>query len=229
MGFIVRANAQDVDYNTIILPGNLTNISIEEKLVQLAWRNTPDNKSVIKQAEAANYMLKKSQWAWLDYIRVQGNLNEFTLKKSVNVDTDNNPRANFYPRYNFGIYMTLGAFAQVPLEVKQRRVELKISENNINQQKLNVRAEILRRYNLYLLAKEKLDIQRNIEQDSYANYKLVEQQFKNGEQNVQVYNNILERYTAQRLNKLQAETEFKNSKINVEQMIGLRLEDVISN
>src|SRR5436190_18721624 len=93
----------EVDYNTIILPTNASNLSFEEKLVQLAWRNDPNNSQVIKQSSVARYTLKQAQWTWLDYITVRGNLNEFTLNPSRDV----NDRANFYPRYNFGIAITL--------------------------------------------------------------------------------------------------------------------------
>ena len=43
--------AQSIDYNKIIVTEQVTAISFEEKLVQLAWRNHPSNKVVTQKVE----------------------------------------------------------------------------------------------------------------------------------------------------------------------------------
>jgi outer membrane protein TolC len=219
------AYAQEINYNTIILPANATNISIEEKLVQLAWRNNPENHIVNYNTEIADYELKKAKWNWLDPLGFRGNLNEFTL----NPDTsDPNDRAQFYPRYNFSLLFTFNFFAQTPIEIKKRKLLVDVAEENVNAKKLDIRAQVLTLYQRYLLAKAKLELQRNTEQESFANKKFIEDKFKNGQEDVQSYNNILERYSNQKLRLLEVETEFKLAKISLEQVIGVRLEDVIS-
>ena len=40
----LSAAAQNVDYNKIILPDGAVVVDLEEKLVQLAWRNNPQTK-----------------------------------------------------------------------------------------------------------------------------------------------------------------------------------------
>ena len=217
--------AQEIDYNAIILPSTATNVSIEEKLVQLAWKN-PNSKIFVKNIDVATYDLRQSQWSWLENIRVQGNLNEFTINPAASGGSD---RSLFYPRYNFSVMFSLGDFAIKPLEVKKRRELREISTESANAQKIAIRAETLRRYNNYLLAKNVLEVQTAMEQDSYANFKLVQDRFKNGEENIQSYNLILERYTNQRLKRLEVETAFKNAKLNVEEMIGMKLENVTGN
>jgi outer membrane protein TolC len=224
---IINAYGQEIDYNSIVLPSTARDVSIEEKLVQLAWKN-PNSKILVKNVEIAEYELRQSKLSWLDHLRAQGNLNEFTIKDLASNDT-NDPavnRASFYPKYNISLSFSLGDFFIKPVETKRRRELVEVAQESANAQKIAIRAETLRRYNAYLLAKNILEVQTSMEQDSYANFKLVQDRFKNGEENIQSYNLILERYTNQRLKKMEVEMDYKNAKLNVEEMIGMKLENV---
>jgi outer membrane protein TolC len=218
----VSAYAQDVDYNAIILPSNAQNASFEEKLVQLAWRNDPNNAVIVKQSSIAVYNLKQAQWNWLDYISVRGNLNEFTIDPG----SDPGNRAAFFPRYNFGIAIPLGTLGTNALEVKKRRVQASIAEDQIKAQKLAVRSEVLTRYARYQLAAKKFKIQKETSDQSDVNFKYIEQRFKDGQEDLQTYNNILERNTNQLLRLAEVEAELKIAKYELEEMIGTRLENV---
>ncbi|HYG18534.1 MAG TPA: TolC family protein [Ohtaekwangia sp.] len=216
--------AQDVDYNTIILPGNATNMSIEEKLVQLAWKNDPNNTQIVKQVAVAEYSMKQAQWNWLDYFSVRGNLNEFTIDPNRFEQDGRQP--NFYPRYNFGVAFTLGSFGVNALEVKKRRVQTSMAEDAVKARKLAVRADILTRYARYQLAEKQYKIQKETTDQSDVNYKYVEQRFKDGQEDLQTYNNLLERNTNQQLRLAEVEAELKTAKLAVEQLIGTKLENV---
>jgi outer membrane protein TolC len=216
------AFAQDVDYNAIILPTNAVNVSFEEKLVQLAWRNDPNNHQIIKQTSIAQYSLKQAQWNWLDYFSVQGNLNEFT----INPSSDTGNRAAFYPRYNFSVRISFGSLATNALEVKKRRVEVSLTEDAIKARKIAVRAQILTRYAQYQLAEKKYKIQKETADQSDVNFKYIEQRFKDGQDDLQTYNNILERNTNQQLRLAEVEAELRIAKYGVEELIGTKLENV---
>jgi outer membrane protein TolC len=221
LSMCINVFSQDVDYNAIILPTNAQNTSFEEKLVQLAWRNDPNNQIIIKGAAVANYSLKQSQWDWLNYLSVRGNLNEFTI------DPSNAPEgANFYPRYNFGLAINLGTLGQNSLEVKKRRVQTSIAEDQIKSQKLAVRATVLTLYARYQLAEKKFKIQKETTEQSDVNFKYIEQRFKDGQEDLQQYNNILERNTNQQIRLAEVEAEMKIAKYELEQMIGTKLENV---
>ncbi|MBL6448907.1 TolC family protein [Fulvivirga sp. 29W222] len=214
--------AQNVDYNAIILPNNVTDISFEEKLVRLAWQNNPANKILDYQANISNIEVKQARWSWLDDWRVQGNLNEFT----INDNADVGDRAQFYPKYNVTGMIRLSYFVDIPLEVKKKKQEVLISKSNTNLQKLAIRAEVLTRYQTYLMNRELLKIQTEIVEDLYASLSLAEQQFKNGEITLNAYNIQQDRYNNQRVKQINAQGDFNISKIAIEEMIGMRLEDV---
>lgn len=216
---------QSVDYNKIILPSSVKDASIEERLVQIAWANMPQNSIVNHRVTAAQINLKKAKWAWLNHIGASGNLNEFTIKGR---DSDTPGSGNgFFPRYNFSIAFSLGSLATNSLNVKGARVALKMEEDGINEQKLNIRAEVLRRYSTYKTNQELLKIQSELLDDIEANFKLVQTKFRNNETTLNEYNGSRERYENQRIRKLTAENAFQHSKLDLEQMLGLKLEDIL--
>jgi outer membrane protein TolC len=176
----------------------------------------------VKNSSVARYELKQSQWNWLDYFSVRGNLNEFT----INPNADTEGRGNFYPRYNFGVAINLGTLVTNGLEVKKRRVAASIAEDGIKAQKLFVRSEILTRYARFQLAEQKYKIQKETTEQSDVNFKYIEQRFKDGQEDLTTYNNILERNTNQQLRLAEVEAELKIAKYEIEEMIGTKLENV---
>lgn len=214
--------AQDVDYNAIILPANAQNVSFEEKLVQLAWRNDPNNQMVIKQFTSANIDTKIATWNWLNYVEVRSNINEFVLDPS----SDPQNRAQFYPKYNISIGVPLGSLGINGLEVKKRRIAASIADDRVKAQKLAVRSTVLTLYARYQLAEQKYKIQKETTDQSDVNYRYTEQRFKDGQEDLQMYNSILERNTNQKLRLAEVIAELKIAKYELEQMIGTKLENV---
>ena len=53
--------AQSIDYNKIIVTEQVSSISFEERLVQLAWRNHPSNKVVAEKVELSQSTSVKSK------------------------------------------------------------------------------------------------------------------------------------------------------------------------
>ena len=71
-----------VDYNKIILPDDATDVSFEERLVQLAfWRNNPESQMVYQGVEAAREDGKVAVRQWSTLTGVTGNLNEFSVQR----------------------------------------------------------------------------------------------------------------------------------------------------
>jgi len=221
--FPLLANSQNVDYNNIILPDGASEISFAEKLVRLAWKNNPANRILERQKNISEYEIKQARWSWLDEFRIQGNVNEFVLNENADVGG----RADFFPLYNLSAQVRLGFFVDIPLETKKKKEEYYIAQSNIDLQKIGLRAEVLKRYELYLMNRELLKVQTEATEDLFATFSIVEQNFKNGQATLEEYNLILDRYNTQKIRKITAQGNFNRSKIEVEEMIGVKLEDVI--
>src|SRR5690606_24266879 len=144
-------NAQSVDYNRIILPDGTFTDDMGEKLVRLAWKNYPANDIFKREITIADKELTQAKWSWFDNIAAQGNLNEFTINPG------SNDRAAFYPKYNFSARVTIGMFADIPAEVKKKREGVEISKARMNMQKIDLRAEVLTRYQEYLMQQKLLE------------------------------------------------------------------------
>ena len=215
--------SQTIDYNTIILPSNAKNIGIEEKLVQLAWNNHPENRIEYNNLLIAEKSVKLNYADWLDIFSMSGNLNEFT----INPESAPLNRNYFYPRYNFRASISLGMFLRVPTRTNISKLQVKNQEERINARKLQIRSEVLRRYQIYKLNKELLKIQTNFTDDAYSNFLIAEQQFKNGSITIEEYNLSLRTYNEQIVNKLQRQTDFEMAKIALEEMVGVNIDDIL--
>jgi outer membrane protein TolC len=216
------ALGQYVDYNKIILPENAQTSDFAEKLVQIAWRNHPDNEMFRRQVNVAGYDLKKSSVEWAEAIKFTGNLNEFVL----NPNSDIYSRAVFFPKYNLSATVSLGMFFSIPYNVKQNRERMMIAQTQVNSQKLLIRNQVLKSYNEYQMREKMYKIQSQIALDNETSHKLVEQKFKNGEITFEQYSMSLSAFSTTTLSQIEAEKDYKNAKLDLEQLIGMKLEDV---
>lgn len=212
--------AQKIDYNTIILPAAASNIDFSEKLVRLAWQNNPGVEKLHNELEKSGLGIKYSKWNWLENLKVTGNLNEFNIHKS------DNPSSLFFPRYNISASISLGTLFTNPIKTKIEKQNASISTDNINQAKLAIRSEVLRKYQVYISSKEINDLRIQMLEDSFSDYKLKEQSFTRGEITLVEYSFSLDRYNQQKISKIQSEKDFQIARLELEELIGIKLSDV---
>src|SRR5688572_3462479 len=162
------ALGQYVDYNKVILPEGAQTSDFAEKLVQIAWRNHPDNEMFRREVNVAGYDVKKSSAQWGDIVRFTGNVNEFVL----NPGSDQLSRAMFFPKYNLSATISLGTFFTIPYDVKQNKERLMIAQTQVNSQKLLVRNQVLKAYNEYQTREKMLKIQSQLALDNETSHKL---------------------------------------------------------
>ncbi len=215
--------AQNIDYNSIILPSGAKEIQFVEKLVQLAWANNPENQILHHQVNASVYNEKIAKRNFLNQVQATGNLNEFNVNPP-----STNSQPIFFPRYNFGATLNLGNIFTDPIKVKRAKEETAIAIQHVNSRKLTLRAEVLRRYQAYLTNKELLKVQADALEDASASFSLAEQKFKNGEATIVEFNSALENHNIRKTQKITAERDFYISKIDIEELIGVKLEDVVN-
>lgn len=221
--FSIAGFAQNVDYNEVILPfGRMTN-DFAEKLVRLAWANDPESAGVRASERAAVYNVKLAGAEWLNTIVIQGNLNEF----NINPEEDIFNRSQFLPRYNFGVRLTLGTFLTIPYQTRLRRQELEVARSAVNDRMLAIRASVLRLYNNYLMQQELYTLQAEMSSIAENTYRLAEQKFRSAEISYEEYTLARTAYNEARVLFLQTQSSFRNSKIDLEEMIGIPLEDVM--
>lgn len=204
-------------YHTDNDTSQITNI--REKLVQLAMQN-PNFEIADRKVSIANYQLNKAKGEWLSVIVPSVNLNELTLQPK---GTGN----QFLPLWNVGVAIPLNFYTQRKNEVKVARENLYIAEAEKNQRYREIRTQVLTKYEDYLMYKDILDLQSRVTQDAYLNYRQKEQDFKDDLIGVDVYNNAFALYKEQQVRKLTDVRNFNVSKLELEQMIGISIDDLL--
>ena len=217
----VAVKAQSIDYNKIIVTEQISSISFEERLVQLAWRNHPSNKVVSQKVEMAEALRSKARWSWLDNIYVEGNYNEFTGNDEVD------PLArSFYPQYNIGVRLPLSVFVQTPLSAQAANDQVLINEFDVNSKKLETRQNVLLAIERLKEKFKIIKLRERIQEDYFLMFQSTEKKFKAGEATLDAYRSTSQAYYTKEEEIIQARSNFNQERIALEAMIGVELKDV---
>ncbi len=194
---------------------------VREKLVHLAMQN-PDYEISDRMVNRSFYELQKAKGGWLGAVSAQYNVNEFSLKQN-----SGNGVANLYPRYNFGVNVPLDLFTTQRNNVKAARETYMISEAERNKQFRNIRAEVLTRYEDFLMYKTLLDLQVRLTQDEYTTYITKEKDFQENFIDQKEYNQFVRSYNEQLAKQAETQRNYNIAKLRIEEMIGIPIEQVI--
>ncbi len=218
----IVGHSQSIDYNKIILPDHIQSPDFAEKLVQIAWKNHPLNEVARQDFNKAKVDVWRINADWLNFINLQSNINEFVLNPTADV----NNRANFYPKYNIRFSLNVGQFFQIPFDTKKAKYQVVVMESNLNARKLELRNSVMKAYNEFLLREKSYKIRSSMLSDVESFHKLVEQKFKNGEATYEAFSLSQRNFSQLSISFLESERDYKNSKLDLEALIGIRLEDV---
>lgn len=201
-------------------------LDIREKLVQLALQN-PQYEIMDRKIAISAHQLAKAKSSWLNTVQISGNLNEYTIKtfgSSSGAETN-----TFFPRYNIAVTLPLDLFTQKARDVKIARETLSTSEAEKNQKFRELRAEVLIKYEDYLMHKQKLEFQSQLTQDAYTVFLQGEKDFSDNIIKQEDYNKFYKSYTEELTKKSELQRNFNVSKIELEKVIGVPLDNVLAN
>lgn len=216
----LTASAQQTDYDLIVQPVDTKARDFAEYLVQLAWMNGPEGIISLEEVKNAQSDDKNTRKEWMRDLQATFNLNEANLRAP---DTSNNV---FFPRYNFGVNLNLYNILSQKEKSKISRRDIGIAEQKVNKKKLEIRSETLARYANFKLAREILKARTLVEQDMSATFILIQQLYKNDEKTLEDYTTASAANFAAQEARMRAETDVLIAKFRVEEMIGLKWEQV---
>jgi outer membrane protein TolC len=147
-------------------------------------------------------------------------LNEFTI------EPNSNERSTFYPRYNFGVRFSLGTFVQTPLETKIANDKSVNAVHMVNQQKLVIREEVLVSLEKLKEAYKIIKLRQFVKEEFYQMYKEAEKKFQTNEVNLERLRASLQEYYSRSEDLIIAQSTFNQERLNLEAIIGVKLEDV---
>jgi len=220
--FSFQLLGQSFDIDQVVIPEGQPPRNFEDCIVQLAWMNSPGNTIMKHRSNIAAKELEKTKREWLEDIMLTVNLNESHFGSSDSI------RNNlFFPRYNLGATFNLGKILNRKHAIGISEEEQIIAGLEANQQKLEVRAEVLRRYEHYLLMEELEKIKTKAEQEAEEMYLLATEKFKTDKIDFQDYNTATERYHNSRAERLKSVSEVKQAIFGLEELIGVPWDKVL--
>lgn len=197
--------------------------AIMDRLVELAEKN-PAARIAKFEHEKTVAELNKAGASWLNYIIVSANLNEITLHTYSSADVQKNNI--YYPLWNVGLIVPLGSFWEKAdnIKVARRNVDIAVAQQeNVT---LTLKAMVLSKYHDYLMKKELLTNQNEITEDDLAAMNAAEQKFSSGAIKYDEYSAATKSYNDQLVKKVTLETDMAKAKLELEAIIGMRLEDI---
>src|SRR5450432_838432 len=197
-------------------------IDIREKLVQLAMQN-PAYEMVDHASLAASYQIKIAKSGYLGLLSAQGNINEFTITKPTYQGTT---VPYYYPRYNLALNIPFDIFTRTPNTVKIAQENYLMTAAAKNQKFREIKADVLTKYENYLLARQLVELQGKITQSEYATLKRAESDFSENLIKLEDVDRTQKSYITEQVKSLTLQRDLNLTKIELEKVIGVRIEDV---
>jgi outer membrane protein TolC len=202
--------------------------AIAKGLADIAMNSSTANKVSEANVKAAEYSYKAQQTSWLDNFRASGNLNEFTIKRTVGLPiSDNELGRAFWPRYNFGVGIPFGIFVNQPKQTKAQYYRYQAEVENLKAAKQNLGLQTMTLYYDYVRTQRLYELQEEAVQDASFAFTKTEERFSKGEVPLDVYTATSRRYNSERANKVALERDLQVGKAQLEAVLGMPLETAL--
>jgi outer membrane protein TolC len=206
-------------YHRNITPENVDSL-IEEKLVMLALEG-PQYSQTGHQINISQDNLMKARRAWLNLLSISANYNDQTFAKTLPAQG-----GYIYPKYFFGLTIPIGLFFTMGPDIKSAKEGVANSRNAQEQMARTIRADVLTKYTQYKTYGALIGLQNTTVDDEQAALKQVEKKFKDGTISIEQYNTASKIYSDDVARKLNLQLQQDLVRIDLEKMIGTRLENV---
>ncbi len=188
-----------------------------DKLVILAKANYPKVKAYEHNINIAKLNISKAKVDWLSIATF--NINE----SPTNSTSASSPSLN---GTQYGVGTSFGAILTKPYNVKAAKEELKIAELAQQEYNLNIETLVKQKYISYILQLKSLNWRLKALETAESTVKEVKHKFENGELKFDDYNRSLSLYSSAVQSRLDAEAAYLIAKCNLEEIIGIKIEDV---
>jgi outer membrane protein TolC len=200
------------------------NASIKDRLVELAMSN-PQYRIAGYQKDKTDYEVTKANASWLNYVTASVNINEVTTGM---YKSGENGRANiYYPLWNVGINVPLGSLITKPADVKIAKKNRDIAEEQKEGLGRLIKRQVLSLYEDYQTKQDLLNMQSEITDDEAAAFATIEEKFAGGGISYQEYGIASKSLNDQQVKQKILQKEVNIIKLEIEEMIGVKLEEVL--
>jgi outer membrane protein TolC len=194
---------------------------IQERLVALALMG-PLYDASFHEVRIAYYKVKTAKKSWFNLLTVSLNYNDQTFATPVA------GQAYVYPKYFFGLTIPIGTIVSKGSEIKGAKEEVKIAQDNRDNMARTTRADILSKYTEYKTYRALVVLESQVVEDIHAAFLQAEKRFNDGSVTIEVYSDASRAYTAEMTKMLNLQLQEDLVKLDIEKVIGVKLETVIN-
>ncbi|RFZ84547.1 hypothetical protein DYU05_02710 [Mucilaginibacter terrenus] len=197
---------------------NDINYQYLEKLIATAKKNYPQVKLMESNLVIAKTGVSQATVGWLDAFTASY---IYSPRNSLNLITP-----NIFNGYQLSISVNIGQFLRKPFAVKSAKESVNIARYQKEEYDLSLTAQVKRLYFSYLSAQAELRLRSGAIVDGETAVKQLKYSFQKGETTFQTYNEALTSLYQQGGYKVQAELSLLTAKTNLEELLGVKLEDI---
>jgi outer membrane protein TolC len=216
---IIQAQTQSPLYR----PDSMRIGDIREKLVQLAMQG-PTYEMVDHASLAAGYQIKVVKSSYLGMLSAQANVNEYSIIHQK--DANGVVIPNYYPLFNLALNVPFDIFTRTSNNIKIAKENYDITTAAKNQKFREIKADVLSKYENYLLARQLVELQGKITQSEYATLKRAESDFAENLVKLEDVEKAQKSYINEQVKSLTLQKDLNLTKIAIEQIIGVKIEEV---
>ncbi|WP_439697496.1 TolC family protein [Mucilaginibacter sp. AW1-7] len=209
--FYRQVRAQETFINTV-------NMTYLDKLIATAKKNYPEVKSRQSQVKIARSTYNQTKFAWLDGLTASYIYSPQNLV--------NQAKPSIFKGYQLAITLNIGQLLRNPASTNIASESFKIAQYQQAEYMLSLEAQVKRSYFTYLAAMAELRLRSGAVTDAGTAVKQLKYAFQKGETTFQIYNEQLTTYYNQNAFMLQAELATWTAKTNLEELLGIKLEDI---
>jgi outer membrane protein TolC len=217
-----RASAQQFGQEPIGIHDLDTNRAVEDKLVLIAM-NRPAYDETVHARNNATHELSKAKNAWLNLLAITMSFNEQDFEKPPPGQTT----TLVYPKYFFGVNIPVGILFTRNSDIRIARENQYIAKDHQEEMASSIRAAVVGKYRAYVVYQQEIRMQTSILNDEQVAYQNAQKDFKDGKITLEVYNTASKGYAAEVTRKLSLILASDAIKTDLEQSLGMPLEDAL--
>lgn len=199
---------------------NIQDSIIEVRLVELALKQ-PKFDEAEAQRKTIDLQLEKQRKAWLNLLSLSLNYNDQTFAGKTNTQT-----AYVYPKYFFGVTVPLGLIFSGGTDYNMTKQSGIIAHDQELELQQTIKATVLGDYKQYRTFAKLLAIQNQANDDAQANFLQVQQKFSEGTATLEAYNEASGKYNDGVVKTINLQLQQDLIKLDIEKLIGRKLEDI---
>ncbi len=192
----------------------------EARLIQIALLR-PSFDAATHQVKLANHQLSEAKNSWLNLLSLSLNYNELDFSHNTG------PAAYVYPKYFFGLTIPIGYIFSRGSEIKIARENQVIAKDNRLEAERAIVADVKSKYRTYLNYQSIAAVQNIMVNDQQAAFLQAEKNFRDGKVSITEYNDASKAFNTTVLQQLQYKIQADQVKVQLEQDLGMTLEEAL--